>query len=960
MISSGYWLLENGWCREIGRLSRVSTRQTCGQAGVAMATLRERVRPRRESAAGTCSGALLQWLRENWPLILITLLALFLRLYRLGSKSLWHDELGTLVYAGWGSNWADTVRQPLTVPIIPIPPLFFILTRLFTALGPRSVIVLRLPSVLAATMTVPVIYLLGKRAFGRQVGLLSAFLLAIAPLHVRYAQEARSYALLAFLSILSLYVFWRAIREGGWRWWSGFVLVTILNLYTHLFALLTVAVMAFFTLWVWVRPKRRAEVSFAWWHPLLVGAILLLAFSPMISFVFTGLTSERGVAAGTELVYGGLDWSLGSFVGALRLFSGGSYVGLAICLLLFALGAGFLARRQGDLLVLLVAWIVLPVLVILGTPFVHRVLVRYFLFALPVYLLVVAYGLNAAFNWLRSSLSRRPGLGRLRSAAVAVSGCVLLGLLVGGSIPKLLSYYPEYKQEWRGMAWLVQMIAAPEEKVYVLDERHRAGLVFYTPQGEEEPTTGAVDRFEVLSENPDEAFPQTGGDPVWLVVPFEAGFLPGSDVDTAAPFDRLLPPILLGPDRALQDSMLIAPFSQRALGLIRVEPAASDACIPGDREKIQAWLEVAQQGEVPFLDSDRSLGLLAYCCGDLDEADERFEAALKRDPSDALTYQLLGMVSEARELWNDAIAYYQRALDLDPSKIGLEVGIGDVHRDRGETEAALERYQRALNVFENPAWVYNQRGRLYERLGQVELALDDYQRAVALEPGNGWYHVSLGDLWLETGEALRAVAEYERALASTPEYGGYTWYLTRRGSAYRLAGEADQAIAAYEQGLALDPTLVAVRLWLSDLYFAAGRLEESAQVVQYAVQLEPDSPGAVFRLCRAFNRLGAGYENRVLAACRRAVELTPDQGWHRILLGDAYVANGAPESALLEYAQAVALEPDYWGRAWYHVRLGDAYHLSGKLDQAIQSYQAALELDPTNQGVRKKLERLQN
>jgi hypothetical protein len=59
-------------------------------------------------------------------------------------------------------------------------------------------------SAFTGTLTVPVLYLLGRRLVGRNVGLLAAFLLSISPFHVRFAQETRMYTLLTLNAALAL------------------------------------------------------------------------------------------------------------------------------------------------------------------------------------------------------------------------------------------------------------------------------------------------------------------------------------------------------------------------------------------------------------------------------------------------------------------------------------------------------------------------------------------------------------------------------------------------------------------------------------------------------------------------------------------------------------------------------------------------------------------------------------
>jgi hypothetical protein len=68
------------------------------------------------------------------------------------------DELGTLCAAAWRGSWLDAIRDPLILPGTPKPPLPFVIAHIFLALGDR-VFLLRLPSALFATATVPLVEL---------------------------------------------------------------------------------------------------------------------------------------------------------------------------------------------------------------------------------------------------------------------------------------------------------------------------------------------------------------------------------------------------------------------------------------------------------------------------------------------------------------------------------------------------------------------------------------------------------------------------------------------------------------------------------------------------------------------------------------------------------------------------------------------------------------------------------
>jgi mannosyltransferase len=126
-------------------------------------------------------------------LLAITLLGGWLRFYAIGQKGLWLDEAFS-VWLGWHHLPEMWVR---IAQIDQHPPLYYALLNLWMRLGDDARTV-RLLSAVISTLTIPIIFLLGRRLSGPMVGLLAALLLAVSPFHVRFAQEARMYALLAF------------------------------------------------------------------------------------------------------------------------------------------------------------------------------------------------------------------------------------------------------------------------------------------------------------------------------------------------------------------------------------------------------------------------------------------------------------------------------------------------------------------------------------------------------------------------------------------------------------------------------------------------------------------------------------------------------------------------------------------------------------------------------------------
>jgi hypothetical protein len=242
-------------------------------------------------------------------LLAIVMLAGLVRLNRSGDLSLWLDEGLTVGESRF--PWDGVVG--LLGPYDEHPPLYFALTKLMSILVPE-VYAGRLVSVIAGTLTVPVVYALGRRLLDRKAGLVAAVIVAFAPLLVWYSQEARMYASTAFFVSLAYLAFFAAIHTGMRRWALVYALSLWLAMefdYSALFALLPHGLLIAIALY---RDKRRgalvllgalaAFVAYVPWMLHLPGT--LPGPTDRASFlgfgwekVFTVIVSTTGLDAGS-------------------------------------------------------------------------------------------------------------------------------------------------------------------------------------------------------------------------------------------------------------------------------------------------------------------------------------------------------------------------------------------------------------------------------------------------------------------------------------------------------------------------------------------------------------------------------------------------------------------------------------------------------------------------------------
>jgi len=166
----------------------------------------------------------------------LILLSFALRIYRLDGQSLWGDE-GLAIYHSNRSSVAAVLRD--TYAAGNNPPLYYLALHFWMPAVGQSEFALRYLSFIFGVLTVPAVFVLGRRLGGWPVGLIGALLQLLSPYHVYYSQELRMYAPMVFWITLSSYFFWclfTAREKQSWRVWGGYTVTSALAIYCHIFA----------------------------------------------------------------------------------------------------------------------------------------------------------------------------------------------------------------------------------------------------------------------------------------------------------------------------------------------------------------------------------------------------------------------------------------------------------------------------------------------------------------------------------------------------------------------------------------------------------------------------------------------------------------------------------------------------------------------------------------------------
>ncbi len=165
------------------------------------------------------------------------------------------------------------------------PPLYYVLLHFWMQLFGTSDLAVRSLSGALSVVTLPVVWLAGRRLGGRSVAWAALLLVATAPFAVYYATEARMYALVMFLTAVGFVTLERARRVRSPLALAAVAVTTAALLYSQYWALYLVATVALWLLFgAW---RSRGEERRRALAALGAVAVGVLAFVPWVpTFLF--------------------------------------------------------------------------------------------------------------------------------------------------------------------------------------------------------------------------------------------------------------------------------------------------------------------------------------------------------------------------------------------------------------------------------------------------------------------------------------------------------------------------------------------------------------------------------------------------------------------------------------------------------------------------------------------------
>jgi mannosyltransferase len=371
----------------------------------------------------------------------IVVISAVLRLHSLGTASLLIDEAASDLFATMPFNdflhtlWHYQGNMTL----------YYFMLRAWVHIG-DSEFMLRLPSMIFGVLTVVATYALAARLFSRLTGLIAAALLSVHGYHIAFSQMARSYSLLLFLLLLTMYLLVSAMESQSTRDWTIFAFSAAACVYAHIFAVL---VLSSFAVAIILPKPFKVEGR----RILLVALVFEHLVAPMALFVLLHHSDQLDFLKPT--------WT--DINGFLHLVTGqgGTFLTvlyLTLCVFAFVTPGGR-SEREGWALRTFGLWLVLPPLLTLAATPIKPLFAPYMLvMCVPGLIILAARGITNLLNASRA----------LRLAGAAA--CVLVLALSIVSIQRPVDYEYVPNADWRSAV------------TYLLEHQEPGdGVFFYIP-----------------------------------------------------------------------------------------------------------------------------------------------------------------------------------------------------------------------------------------------------------------------------------------------------------------------------------------------------------------------------------------------------------------------------------------------------------------------------------------------
>ena len=356
--------------------------------------------------------------------------------------------------------------------------------------------------------------------------------------------------------------------------------------------------------------------------------------------------------------------------------------------------------------------------------------------------------------------------------------------------------------------------------------------------------------------------------------------------------------------------------------------------------------------------------------GRAEEAKQKVQDELAKDPKSVEGYNLLGIIEVSQKNFDAALDAFQHALKLNPSSSRTKINLGNLYIAQQKLDLAERQFREVLRT--EPANAdanYNlglillsrnqasEAVRYFEKVSppttesQINLlracllanrtaqALSISSSLSARNPNDVELHLTLGVILAAATQYKSAQTEFEKANALRPENPDILFNL---GRAYLRSGDTSKAELVLKRAQTLKPDSPEILALLAQVYTDQSRTVDALELLARAHKLAPENTDIIFSLARA--SMTQNYFEDAIPLLESGIKLAPKRPDLQAALGESYFMSGRAEKAIEEFKHLVEIDPTARSYAF----LGLSYRHLGRFDDARINFEQGLKLDPRN------------
>lgn len=143
---------------------------------------------------------------------------------------------------------------------------------------------------------------------------------------------------------------------------------------------------------------------------------------------------------------------------------------------------------------------------------------------------------------------------------------------------------------------------------------------------------------------------------------------------------------------------------------------------------------------------------------------------IRKMPKSSNAHAAVGYFYQEKGQLTEAIQEYQIALKLYPYDSNTHNNLGLIYAEQGRLIEAVQHFKITIKLEPNNAEGYNNLGLAYVGMNKFSESIQYYKEAIALEPNNPLFHNNIGIAYYKVGWLDMAAQEFKVALSLKPDY----------------------------------------------------------------------------------------------------------------------------------------------------------------------------------------------